>query len=405
MSQSASSSNITTPALSIIGRKNSGKTTLLEKLIRYLTDQGLRVASIKHHGHPDFDIDIPGRDSFRHRMAGAQSSIVLSDVRFAQITELSTPLSCEDALVKLSNFDIALVEGFRQSALSHIELFRQANPRDQERVEASIRTWEEAQTHHLDTLPVALVSDMPTIIQAAEELGLPFFGFDDIEDIARFVTEQFARPKLSVVVQAGGESKRMGTPKEVVSFMGRPLIQAALDRVAALADELIVTTNDPARVLFLTDEYPALRFVSDALPKRGSVPGLYSALSAASHALVAVVACDMVDIPQRLIAEEALLLRPCITPSYDLIIPKTETGIEPFAAVYRKEPCLAAVQQLIQNDNARMSDLVDLVSCGYIDCSSSIKCARFGGSFLNANSLEDLQEAERLLTTAPDCLL
>lgn len=89
------------PAISFIGRKNSGKTTLLEKLIANLSDKGLRIATIKHHGHPDFDIDISGRDSYRHRAAGAQSTTILSDVRFAQITELSTPRSCESVISQL----------------------------------------------------------------------------------------------------------------------------------------------------------------------------------------------------------------------------------------------------------------------------------------------------------------
>lgn len=67
--------SIPTPALGFIGRKNSGKTTLLEKVISELTARGLKIATVKHHGHPDFDIDILGRDSYRHRMAGAQSTL------------------------------------------------------------------------------------------------------------------------------------------------------------------------------------------------------------------------------------------------------------------------------------------------------------------------------------------
>ena len=58
------------PAVSFVGRHNSGKTTLLEKVIAELVSRGLNIGTIKHHGHPDFDIDIPGKDSFRHRAAG-----------------------------------------------------------------------------------------------------------------------------------------------------------------------------------------------------------------------------------------------------------------------------------------------------------------------------------------------
>lgn len=55
------------PAISVIGRHNSGKTTLVERLIAYLGAQDLDVGSVKHHGHPGFEIDIPGKDSYRHR--------------------------------------------------------------------------------------------------------------------------------------------------------------------------------------------------------------------------------------------------------------------------------------------------------------------------------------------------
>lgn len=425
-------SPLPSPAVSFIGRKNSGKTTLLEKIIANLSQKGLRVATIKHHGHPDFDIDIPGRDSFRHRAAGAQSSTILSDIRYAQITELSTPLTCEEVASQLSFYDVVLVEGFKQAHIPSIELFRADNPRDIEAAKSLAATWEQAvqelpraeqteqaerieqsaqtaQTTHTAPmrLPAAVVTDIASVRALALQYHLPCFTYDDIETLACFIQETFARPQLSVVIQAGGESKRMGTPKEVVSFLGKPLIFHALERVAPLADELIITTNNPDRLSFVKSSYPQVQLASDKLEQRGAIPGLYTALSSAQQNTVAVVACDMVDIPTALLASESLLLRPCENLQFDALIPKTKTGFEPFAGVYRRETCLPKLEQFIAQGHADSSvrAFLDLVSCGFVDCTSPLKCARFGGSFLNINTPEDVTEATRQLCRNTDCVL
>ena len=93
---------------------------------------------------------------------------------------------------------------------------------------------------------------------------------------------------LTVVIQAGGESRRMGQDKALIPFLGDHLIQRVRGRVAPLADELLVTTNQPQGYRFL-----GLPLFPDLIPGRGALGGLYTALSAASQPLVAVVACDM----------------------------------------------------------------------------------------------------------------
>lgn len=404
------------PAISFIGRKNSGKTTLFEKLIANLSDKGLRIATIKHHGHPDFDIDISGRDSYRHRAAGAQSTTILSDVRFAQITELSTPRSCESVISQLSGYDLVLVEGFKQASIAHIELFRAENPRDIEAASILPDVWKErvknkssdtaSATDNQNTLPIAVITDIPSVQANANQFQIPCFTFDDIEPLASFLQDRFARPKMSVVIQAGGESKRMGVPKETVSFLGKPMICHVIERVSSLADELIVTTNNPDRLQFLKKTYPTIQLVPDRLKTRGSISGLYTALLCAHHDLVSVVACDMLDFPVALLAQEALLLRPCAYPNLAVVLPKSEHGIEPFAGVYRKEPCLSKLEQFIseKGNNTSLRDYLDLLPCGYIDCTSPSKCARFGGSFLNANTPEELIAAKNMLTTSSEYL-
>src|SRR6185369_4678742 len=93
---------------------------------------------------------------------------------------------------------------------------------------------------------------------------------------------------LTIVVQAGGASSRMGEDKALKPFLGRPLIQRLVERLSPIADEMIVTTNRPEEYRFL-----GLRLTPDLKPGRGALGGLYTALASASQPHVAVVACDM----------------------------------------------------------------------------------------------------------------
>jgi molybdopterin-guanine dinucleotide biosynthesis protein MobB len=109
----------------IVGWKNSGKTTLVESLVREMTARRLRVSTVKH-AHHAFDIDVPGKDSYRHREAGAQEVIVASEQRWALMHELrSAPEpSLDELLAKLAPCDLVLVEGFKGGAHPKIEVAR-----------------------------------------------------------------------------------------------------------------------------------------------------------------------------------------------------------------------------------------------------------------------------------------
>ncbi|MCK5605916.1 molybdopterin-guanine dinucleotide biosynthesis protein B, partial [Candidatus Pacearchaeota archaeon] len=116
--------------LGFVAYSGTGKTTLLEKLIPLLTAKGLRVGLIKHCHH-DFDIDIPGKDSYRLRKAGAQQVMVASAKRWALITE-QPEVQPEPVLHELlhqmeqDQLNIILVEGFKHESFPKIELHRQA---------------------------------------------------------------------------------------------------------------------------------------------------------------------------------------------------------------------------------------------------------------------------------------
>ena len=152
----------------IAGYSGSGKTTLLEKLIPVLTARGLKVSVIKH-AHHGFDIDRPGKDSYRHREAGASEVLLACNDRWALMherrTEAETTLS--ELLGRLSPCDLVLIEGFKHEPVPKLEVYRPENgkpPLFPERNDI-----------------VAVASD------AALETALPVLPLNDMNAIADFV--------------------------------------------------------------------------------------------------------------------------------------------------------------------------------------------------------------------------
>jgi len=109
--------------IGVAGFKNAGKTTLVEKLVRALTAQGYRISTVKH-AHHSFDIDHEGRDSFRHRKAGASEVAVVSQSRWAIIHESrdDPEPSLEEVLAKLGPCDLVIVEGYKRDSHNKIEV-------------------------------------------------------------------------------------------------------------------------------------------------------------------------------------------------------------------------------------------------------------------------------------------
>ena len=109
----------------IVGWKNSGKTGLLERLVDDITNRGFAVSTMKH-AHHNFDVDQKGKDSFRHRKAGAHQVFLSSDARWVLMTELreSLKLTMEEQLGKMDPVDLVLIEGFKTNDHLKIETYR-----------------------------------------------------------------------------------------------------------------------------------------------------------------------------------------------------------------------------------------------------------------------------------------
>lgn len=155
----------------VVGFKNAGKTGLMERLVTEITGRGFSVSTLKH-AHHTFDVDHPGKDSFRHRQAGAHQVLLSSRARWALMTELRADdeLPLSDLLGRLDPVDLILVEGYKRDAHPKIEAYR-------------------AETGH----PILAKSD-PTVRAIASDTALnvtqPLFNLNDTKAIADFILQE-----------------------------------------------------------------------------------------------------------------------------------------------------------------------------------------------------------------------
>ncbi len=112
------------PAIAFVGYQNSGKTTLVEKVISRLAHRGLRVGSIKHHGHKGFDIDQPGKDSWRHAQAGSRHVGLVSPDQYAEYARTEGEVPVTDLLTHYTDVDVVIVEGYKTAGLPSIVVAR-----------------------------------------------------------------------------------------------------------------------------------------------------------------------------------------------------------------------------------------------------------------------------------------
>jgi molybdopterin-guanine dinucleotide biosynthesis protein B len=161
---------MTIPVLSLVGRSNTGKTTLIEKLIPILASEGIRVATIKHHNH-DFEIDREGKDTYRHKKAGARLSIIISPKKLALVEDLDGEPTLDEILVHyVRGVDLLITEGYKRGPVLKIEVYNSAQG--------------DAPVTLGDPSLLAVVSDR------AIRLPIPVFQRDDARGIADFVIEK-----------------------------------------------------------------------------------------------------------------------------------------------------------------------------------------------------------------------
>lgn len=204
------------------------------------------------------------------------------------------------------------------------------------------------------------------------------------------------RADLSCVVQAGGMSSRMGRDKARMLFCGEPLIERVLGRLAQVAGELVVTTSRPCELAYLEElMFDGLRprVVMDVDGPAGAMRGIASSLTAARLPLVAIVACDMPFVSPELVGALADRVE---AEALDVCVPREDRGIEPLCAVWRRDACAPASQELLACDRQRIRCLIDRVQAGYMDEPQIVKAAGSTLCFENVNTPEEFAAAELL---------
>jgi molybdopterin-guanine dinucleotide biosynthesis protein B len=156
--------------VSIVGKSGAGKTTLLEKLIPVLKHRGHTIGVIKHAGH-GFQMDIDGKDSYRHKSAGASSVAVISRNKLAVLKELPCEIALDDVIAYFADVDILITEGFKRENKPKIEVFRKG----------------------VHKTPLC-IGDNTLIAYISDEnlkTDVPVFGLEDIEILADFIENKF----------------------------------------------------------------------------------------------------------------------------------------------------------------------------------------------------------------------
>ena len=162
------------PILSFVGRSNSGKTTLIERVIPELVRAGYKVATVKHAGH-GFDLDTEGKDSWRHKQAGASSVVIISKSSLAMFADVSDHMNVEDVRERYldASYDLILAEGWRSEGYPKI-----VEVRDQ-----------------IGEVPVSQDGLLAVVSNKPVETSVPLLDPDDVAGVAALIIRHFPKPQ------------------------------------------------------------------------------------------------------------------------------------------------------------------------------------------------------------------
>lgn len=199
----------------------------------------------------------------------------------------------------------------------------------------------------------------------------------------------FDQSLISLVIQAGGKSSRMGENKMLMPFLGVPLIQRVYERTKSIAQEVIIVSNEPEELAFM-----GVNVVKDSIEGKGAIGGLYTAMDRASSEYVAVVAGDLPFVNAEILKEGARLLNET---GADVAIPKVnENFYEPLHAVYRRKTCHDAILKAIQADQRRLISWFPSVRVVEMEEALCKQLDPEGHAFFNINNRDDFLLAEQI---------
>lgn len=337
----------------ICGAKNTGKTTLITQLIAAFTARGMKVATIKHDGH-DFSADVPNTDTYRHMAAGAYGTAVFSDNKFMVVKmQPKTPVGEMAAL--FPEADIILVEGCKSGVYPKMQM---------------LHSGEKEQLICNQMNFVGYIAD-----GVAEIEGCPCYHRNDVEGIAEVILlEKFIRTELSMIVLAGGKSRRMGRDKADLPYGETTFLEHQIAKGRALGITDILVSG-------YRGEKCSARVVKDIHIERGPLDGLASTLPQIKNEHCLVLSVDMPHVPLG-------VLRKLISHSRGsdcaVTILRHGTKFEPLVGVYDCTVAATAEQLLKQGRGAVMSLLDEVGYEEYI-------CPEDETAFQNVNTMDDYE--------------
>ncbi len=161
--------------ISIVGKSNSGKTTLIEKMIPLFIEKKYRTGTIKHHLH-DYDSDIRGKDSWRHQNAGARQTMIASPSKLSFFSHINSELPLDKLLNYFDDSDIIITDGYKKSCKPKIEVFRPSHSA--------------APVCGPDDNLIAIATDAPEF----KYFNLPVLNLNDAMEVANFILDFFKLP-------------------------------------------------------------------------------------------------------------------------------------------------------------------------------------------------------------------
>lgn len=191
--------------------------------------------------------------------------------------------------------------------------------------------------------------------------------------------------KMTGVILAGGQNLRMGENKAFLEINGQRIIDRTRRLFQELFAEVILVTNSPWGFLDLN-----LRLVADLLPGKGALGGIFTGLFHSSYSHACVVACDMPFLNKEMISYLISLAA-----KYDIVIPKTDDGLQPLHAIYSQK-CLPHMENLLRQGNLKIIDFFHLVRKREVLMKELIIFDPLLKSFFNVNTPEDLARAKEL---------
>lgn len=346
------------PIVSFVARSGTGKTTFLCGLIPALADLGVRVMVVKHDVH-GFEIDQPGKDTFRLRRAGARQVLIANDRQLALMADVDGEQPLRALVGRYAgSVDLVLSEGYRKSGMPKVLVTRVGAPRpfDPEPEELASA--------------VAIVTDRGVAVRP----DLPRFPLDDPGPCARFLADVFVRPgtvqrALTGVVLAGGRGAPAEPEPAWAEDGGRlvlPTIAEALLPICEGGVTIVRRAGDQC-----LPRLPAgARTVEDLLPEHAALGGLYTGLALARTPFVLLAACGRQGVDPGLVA----WMRTRPPASADVLLPLWEDRPQPMHAIYGHR-CLGAIKEALLSGEFRMDGWHGLVRVERIDAGAWIDAA------------------------------